>query len=106
MKFSAVPRPSALSSHSRRLFPMAALFVVLCAARPGESAVPPMTRVGCGPADSAGLSPEEVRLWEEHGLSRPAEHLLGQASERKAGETTVLRVVVILVDFPDLHANR
>jgi immune inhibitor A len=85
---------------------MAVVCAALCAVRPGESTAPPRDGVGCGPADAAGLTSQEIRLWEGHGLGRPADHLLGQTSEREAGETTVLRVVVILVDFPDLPADR
>lgn len=106
MRSSPTPCPPALANRGRQLLAMAALSVVLCAVRPGESTVPSAAGVGCGPADAAGLSPHEIRLWEKHGLGQPAEHLLGQTSEREAGETTVLRVVAILVDFPDLPADR
>ncbi len=106
MRSSSTPRPPARGNRSRRILTLAVLFAALCAVRPGESTVPPPAGVGCGPADAAGLSPQEIRLWKDQDLGRPADHLLGQSAERKAGETTVLRVVVILVDFPDLAADR
>lgn len=104
MRSSPTPRLPTLANRSRQVLAMAALFAMLCAALPSESSVPPT--VGCGPADAARLSPQEIRLWETHGLGHPAEHLLAQSFERSAGGTTVLRVVVILVDFPDLPADR
>lgn len=53
-----------------------------------------------------GLDPEEARLFIEQGIDAPGTHLLGQAEERAAGGVTELRVVAVLVDFPDLPADR
>ena len=52
------------------------------------------------------LTETESRLWAEQGVDQPADHLLGQIETREQGLTTTLRVVTILVDFPDYPADR
>jgi immune inhibitor A len=70
-----------------------------------------------GPAGPAGagedrvpawrnLTPQEARRFVDQGIDEPATHLLGQAADRAAGAVTELRVVAVLVDFPDLPADR
>jgi len=69
---------------------------------PGSDDVSPASR----PPAWLRLTPEETDLWISQGIGRPATHLLDQAARRRAGETTVLRVAVILIDFPDVPADR
>ena len=38
-------------------------------------------------------------------MGRPAAHLLGQSELRAEGKVTTLRVVAILIDFPDMAAD-
>ncbi len=52
------------------------------------------------------LTEAESQLWSEQGIHRAADHLLGQSEIREQGMTTTLRVVAILVDFPDYPADR
>jgi immune inhibitor A len=87
------------------------VFIVLglCAlapARGGAAGAPPEL---AGPATPAPawlqLPAAEQTLWREQGLGRPAGHLLGQSELRSDGKVTTLRVVAILVDFPDMAAD-
>jgi immune inhibitor A len=61
-----------------------------------------------GPLDPPGhsLTLAERELWSTQNVALGAPHLEVQAARRQAGETTTLNVVVILVDFPDLAADR
>lgn len=52
------------------------------------------------------LTESEAALWVSQGIDEPSDHLASLAGELAAGGTAELRVAVILVDFPDLPADR
>lgn len=75
--------------------------LVLCPNRAGADAG---TRTA--PPPWLNLTREEAELWTAQGVGQPAPHLLGQSAERAAGTVTELKLVAILVDFPDAPADR
>lgn len=64
--------------------------------REGQIAVPSWER----------LTEREQELWVTQGVHAPASHLNTQAQRRAQGLVTQLKVAVLLVDFPDLPADR
>ncbi len=88
---------------------MMLLILALSAFSPSRAWTAEATPTLAGPLTPApawlDLPPTQQRLWEDQGLGRPAAHLLGQSDLRAAGMVTTLRVVAILIDFPDVAAD-
>jgi len=52
------------------------------------------------------LTPEEETLWLSQDVDRGSPRLVDLAARRESGETTTIRLVVILVEFPDRLADQ
>ncbi len=98
----ARPRPAV--SSCLRAAVGAALLAVTVGLGSAAAAEPALLAAPVPPGRN--LTPAEAELWAEQGIDAPSTRLLSQAEDRKAGRVTTLRVAVILVDFPDVPADR